>query len=208
MTSVKICGITNLTDAKAAAEAGADALGFNFYAKSPRCISAETARSITQGLPGGILKVGVFVDESIETIAMTVNVAGLNVIQLHGDESPAYVDELRRRTSCDLIKAFRVSDEFSPEDALDYSVEGVLLDAFSAGARGGTGETFDWDVAKSVWTLVGSLWLAGGLTPENVAEAVATVRPFAVDACSSLEIAPGIKDPAKMRRFITEAKRA
>jgi phosphoribosylanthranilate isomerase len=208
MTNVKICGITNLNDAMAAAEAGADALGFNFYAKSPRYISAETARSITQELPGSTLKVGVFVDESIETIAMTVDVAGLNVIQLHGDESPGYVDELRRRTSCDLIKAFRVSDDFSPEDALDYSVEGILLDAFSADVHGGTGETFDWDVAKSVWTLIGCLWLAGGLTPENVAEAIAAVRPFAVDACSSLEIGPGIKDPAKMRHFIKEAKRA
>ena len=208
MTKIKICGITNLKDARLSVEAGADALGFNFFDRSPRYVSPADAEEIIGRLDTGVSKVGVFVNESIENIAAIVDAAGLDAVQLHGDESTSFVDELRKRLDCDLIKAFRVSGTFRPEVTLDYNVHGILLDGFSKDSRGGTGETFDWDVAKLVGTLVGQLWLAGGLTPGNVRLAIAEVGPYAVDACSSIESRPGIKDETKLRKFISEAKSA
>lgn len=207
MTKVKVCGITNLADARLSVDLGADMLGFNFYPKSPRYISPSSVRDITAGLGSNGLIVGVFVNESIERIVEIAELANLDAIQLHGDESTQFVDDLRKETDCEIVKALRVSADFEWEDALDYNSHAILLDAYSPSGRGGTGETFDWDIAKLVWTFVGELWLAGGLTAENVRAAIADVRPYAVDACSSLETEPGVKDAEKVRRFIMEAKR-
>lgn len=207
MTKVKICGITNLEDALISVKFGADALGFNFFRKSPRYIAPKRAREIIDRLPQEILKVGVFVNESMEKIIETSGIAGLDAIQLHGEETPRFVSDLLKLTDRELIKAFRVFDGFRPEDTLDYDVDGVLLDGFSKSERGGTGEVFDWNIAQLVSTLTGQLYLAGGLSAENVRSAISKVRPYAVDACSSIESAPGKKNPENLRRFIAEAKR-
>ena len=205
MVKVKICGITNFDDALHAVECGADALGFNFYEKSPRLISAGEAREITGQFPDGVLKVGVFVNEQVEVIAETVRIAELDAVQLHGDESPAFVRELRERVACEVIKAFRVSPAFITESVFEYGANTILLDGFSLAARGGTGETFDWTIAKRL-SARAKLYLAGGLSGDNVRKAILDVSPYAVDACSRLESAPGKKDPQKVRRFILEAK--
>jgi phosphoribosylanthranilate isomerase len=206
MTRVKICGITNQDDALLSVQFGADALGFNFYRNSPRNIQPETAAEIIDKLPDSVMKVGVFVDESVENIVTIANVAGLGSIQLHGDETPEFIDDLRSKTNLEIIKAFRVSGDFSPRDVLRYDVDAILLDAYSPDEHGGTGKTFDWNTAKLFNCR--SLYLAGGLSPENVADAIRTVRPFAVDACSCLEAGKGVKDPEKLRRFIENAKNA
>jgi phosphoribosylanthranilate isomerase len=150
MTKVKICGITNLEDALLAAEFGADALGFNFYPKSPRYISPEKALEIVRQLPKKVLKVGVFVNESMEKISEIAEIAALNSIQLHGEESAEFARKLKAKTNLEIIKAFRVSPEFEPEEVLQYEVDAVLLDAYSPKEHGGTGETFDWEIAKKV----------------------------------------------------------
>jgi phosphoribosylanthranilate isomerase len=200
MTRVKVCGITNLEDALAAVEAGADMLGFNFYARSPRCVSPAEARKIIEGLPGGVSCVGVFVNEpepaDVERIARE---AGLDAVQLHGDETPEYCQSLRGLTT---IKALRVGADYHVESAAPYGTDAVLLDAYVAGERGGTGHTFDWALAALTRERVPRLFLAGGLTPDNVAAALAAVRPYAVDVCSGVETAPGRKSPELMRRFV------
>jgi phosphoribosylanthranilate isomerase len=208
VTKVKICGITNLDDALMAVTAGADMLGFNFYEKSPRFVSPESAKAIIDKLPQDVTTVAVFVNESVDFVVGTIESTGIDLIQLHGDESTSYVDALRKRIDRDVIKAFRVSDTFQVEDTLDYSVHGIMLDAFSPLERGGTGEVLDWDVARSVWTMVGQLWLAGGLDHENVEDAIRAVEPYAVDVCSGVESAKGIKDPEKVRAFVKNAKNA
>ena len=208
MVRVKICGITNLEDARLAARLGADALGFNFYEKSVRFVTPAAAAEMIGQFVEPIDKVGVFVNHSIDEILSAVDLASLDAVQLHGDESYRFVSDLRARCACRIIKALRVSPDFDPNDSLDFEADGILLDGYSTNARGGTGETFDWEVAKLVWTFVPELWLAGGLTPENVRQAVTEVRPYAVDACSSLESASGVKDAAKLERFISEAKGA
>jgi phosphoribosylanthranilate isomerase len=200
MTRVKVCGITNLEDALAALDAGADMLGFNFYARSPRYISAVEVGKIVELLPEGVSCVGVFVNESapaeVERIARA---AGLGAVQLHGDETPEFCEELRDLTT---IKALRVGADFNVETAAAYHTDAVLLDAYVAGARGGTGHTFDWTLATLTRERVAKLFLAGGLSPDNVAAAVAAVRPYAVDVCSGVETAPGRKSPQLMRRFV------
>lgn len=204
MVYIKICGITNFADAVAAIESGADALGFNFYRGSARFVSPQVARDIIEHLPQNVLSVGVFVnEEGPETVARIAAEAGVAAVQLHGDESPAYCRALKDRM---VIKGLRVSRDFKPEDVARYGTEAVLLDAYSPKARGGTGETFDWSLARRARELMPKLFLAGGLTPDNVAEAVAAVRPYAVDVCSSIEVAPGRKDTARMRLFIAAAR--
>ena len=203
---VKICGITNVDDAVAAAGAGADAVGLNFVATSPRYVRVDAARSIVKHLPNSVMKVGVFVNEDIRTIIEMTRSIPLDAVQFHGDESVAFVDQVRREFEGTLIKAFRVGIAFDPCVVRDYDVDGVLLDGFSTKAWGGTGEMFDWDIASHVSTLTDSLWLAGGLTPDNVGVAISRVHPNWVDACSSLESSHGVKDDAKVRRFIGEAK--
>ncbi len=201
---VKICGITNLEDALAAVEAGADALGFNFYRRSPRYVGPEEARRIVAGLPPSVMKVGVFVNwGGPEEVARVADEVGLTAVQLHGDESPEYCRALRGRF---VIKAVRAGRDFEPESVLEYEADAILLDAFSDAERGGTGLVVDWAVARRVRELVPNLFLAGGLGPENVGAAIGAVGPYAVDACSRLESAPGRKDPALVRAFIAAAR--
>lgn len=204
MVRIKICGITNLADALAATEAGADALGFNFYPRSPRFITTREARSIIERLPPTVSSVGVFVNEdSPETVERMADEAGVGAVQLHGDESPAYCRLLKSRG---VIKALRVADDFEVESVSRFETEAILLDGFSAGARGGTGRTFDWTVARRTREVVTKLYLAGGLTADNVAAAIVAVQPYAVDACSGVESLPGIKDVSRLRAFIEAAR--
>ncbi len=201
MIKVKICGITTIEDARHAVACGADALGFVFFAKSPRCVSPETARGIIAELPPFVSAVGLFVNEDPERIRQVVDFCSLDVIQLHGDEAPDGCDFGPRR----IVKALRVKDAASLAGHREYSVSALLLDAWVAGVYGGTGERFNWELAAAV-ARQRPVILAGGLTPENVAEAVRQVRPYAVDVSSGVEAAPGKKDPAKVAAFIRNAK--
>jgi phosphoribosylanthranilate isomerase len=206
MTKVKICGITNLEDALLSAKFGADALGFNFYEKSPRYIAPEKAREIVEQLPKEITKVGVFVNESLDKIAEIAEVAKLDALQLHGEETPEFVRELKTQTNLEIIKAFRVSPEFQPENVLQYEVDAVLLDAYNPKEHGGTGETFDWEIAKKVQEVFPKMYLAGGLDHENVHLAVRNVKSFAVDVCSGIEEIKGKKDRITLINFLIKAK--
>jgi phosphoribosylanthranilate isomerase len=196
MTLVKICGITTLADAMVAVEAGADALGFNFYRPSPRYIRPEKAREIIDRLPESILKVGVFVNEDVESVARIATEANLSAVQLHGDESPEYCHKLAGQY---VVKVFRAGDGVDVET---YGVDAIMLDTKDDLLRGGTGRVFDWSIAQRTNDSTPKLFLAGGLSPENVAEAITTVRPYAVDACSSLEERPGRKDHTRVRAFV------
>lgn len=208
MTKVKICGITNLEDALLAAEYGADMLGFNFYAKSPRYISPENALEIIEKLPKGIGKVGVFVNETQKRLLDIAKLTGIDTFQLHGDETPEFVSELRPQTGLPIIKAMRVAENFATEHAMRYSVDAILLDTYSQNAFGGTGEAFEWQKAIALARNVERLFLAGGLHPDNVADAIRKVGPYAVDVASGVESAKGKKDAAKLKEFIENAKRA
>ena len=196
MTLVKICGITNLADARAAVDAGADALGFNFYRPSPRYISPPDARKIIDQLPHSVLKVGVFVNEGLHSLMHITAEAGLTAVQLHGDESPEYCHEI---AGTYVIKAFGAGDNLHVEA---YNVDAIMLDTKDDLLHGGTGRTFDWSIAQRTNQSVPKLFLAGGLSPENVAEAIATVRPYAVDACSSLEERLGKKNHDRVNAFV------
>jgi len=196
MVRIKICGITNLEDALMAVEAGADALGFVFFQGSPRCISPENAEAIIRCLPPFVQTVGLFVNEELATVNAVADRCGLDIVQLHGEESPDYCGAVTRR----VIKAFRVKDAATLDAMTDYRVAGCLLDAWSPAAHGETGTTFNWDIAAAAESR--TIILAGGLTPENVAEAVTTVHPYAVDVSSGVESAPGKKDAGLVRRFI------
>lgn len=200
---VKICGITNLEDALESVAAGAGALGFNFYRPSPRYIEPETARAITDRLPSNILKVGVFVNEpSPDVVEEIAGQAGVNALQLHGDESPEFCSSLK---DWYVIKVLAVGDNFQPRQALDYESHAIMLDTFHKNRRGGTGNTFDWSIARRTRELVPRMFLAGGLSAENVAEAIEAVEPLAVDACSALETQPGKKDHQLVKAFVTAA---
>jgi len=201
-TRVKICGITNPEDALVVVEAGADALGFVFVPGTPRFLSIDVAADWIRTLPPLISKVGLFVDAVPGTVRDTLRRAGLDTVQFHGDESPEYCrffrDEFR------VLKAFRVRGPETLERLADYAdaVDAFLLDAWVPGAHGGTGARFDWDLAVAVRNGVRPLILAGGLNPDNVADAVQRVRPYAVDVSSGVERSPGRKDPAKVRALI------
>lgn len=201
---VKICGITNLEDALAAVEAGADALGFVFADSSPRKVSPEAAAAIIRELPPFVSKVGVFVNAKEETMLTTSAQIGLDTLQLHGDEPPA------PWLSCTLktIKAFRMRDADSLRVLSGYETSAWLLDSFVPDKPGGTGATFNWDLAIAAKKLGRPIILAGGLTPGNVADAVRKVQPFAVDVSSGVESSPGRKDHTLVRRFIAAAKAA
>jgi phosphoribosylanthranilate isomerase len=199
---VKICGITNVEDALSAADAGADALGFMFYAPSPRCTTHESAAGIIRELPLFLARVGVFVDPTEDEVRRAISECGIDTLQFHGEESP----EFCRRFGLKVIKAFRVRDAASLEAAQVFPTETWLLDSFVAGKLGGTGERFNWKLAAEAAGRHRSVLLAGGLTPENVGEAVGQVRPYGVDVSSGVEAAPGKKDPAKVRNFIAAAK--
>jgi phosphoribosylanthranilate isomerase len=202
---VKICGITNLDDALAAVDAGADALGFNFYPRSPRYVTPETAAKIIDRLPAGVLTVGVFVNEDLSVIEKTASAAGISALQLHGTESPEYCKALKGRY---LIKVFATSGEFKPETVLDYDVQAIMLDAFDKETFGGTGKPSNWSIARKARDLFPRLFLAGGLSAENVAEAIDRVNPYAVDACSSIERSPGVKDHERVRAFVAAVRTA
>ena len=200
MTFIKICGITNLDDALVAVDAGADALGFNFYRPSPRYIEPSSARQIIDQLPSRVLSVGVFVNEDKpETVKAISTEAGVGAVQLHGDESPEYCGDL---SAWYVIKALGVKEGFDAHLTLDYAVDAIMLDASHHKLRGGTGQVVDWSVAKKVNDLGTRLFLAGGLSPENVRDAIATVNPYAVDTCSAIESVPGKKDHDRVRSFI------
>lgn len=203
MELVKVCGITNPDDARLAADAGADAIGLVF-AESPRKVSMEEAREIAAALPDNVLKVGVFVNAGMEEVLRTADEVGLDYAQLHGDEGPEDVTELRAG-GLKVMKAVRVRDAGSLEDLDRYAADLYLLDAYSEKARGGTGERFDWDLAKSLVGR-GNIVVSGGLGPENVREAVGLFDPYGVDASSALEDSPGIKNKDRVRRFVLAAK--
>lgn len=203
MTKVKICGITSVDDALMAVDAGADALGLVFFEKSPRFVPVEAAARIIAKLPPFVQVVGLFVNADLELVNRTADHCGLDIVQLHGEESPEYCSLVRRR----VMKAFRVRGPESLAPLSEYRVAAYLLDAYSPHAYGGTGEMFDWDCAVAAKEQ-GRIVLAGGLTPDNIAEAVAKVRPYGVDVSSGVESSPGKKDPEKVRRFIQQAKNA
>ena len=202
--TVKICGITSEVDAQAAVDAGADAIGFMFYEESPRFVTIEQAKAISGTLPPHIMRVGVFVNADEVFINHALNECLLNILQFHGEETPEDCGRFPIMT----IKAFRVQGPETLEVMQNYSTAGFLLDAYSKDAFGGTGKTFNWDLAVQAQKLCRPIFLGGGLTPDNVAEAVQKVEPFAVDVSSGVESEPGKKDALKMQTFIESAKGA
>jgi phosphoribosylanthranilate isomerase len=198
-TKVKICGITRLPDALAAVEAGADALGFMFFAGSQRNIAPAAAVQIIRALPPFVAKVGVFVNASADTVRATIAECGLDTLQFHGEETPEFC---RQFAPLKVVKAFRIQNAESLKPLPDYAVDAWLLDSHVPGQRGGTGEKFNWDLACQAKELGRPVILAGGLTPENVADAVQQVWPFGVDVSSGVESAPGQKDAGLVRRFV------
>lgn len=204
MARVKICGITNLEDALSAVEAGADALGFVFYAASPRHIFPEQATRIISQLPPFVQTVGLFVNEEATAVNEVAALCRLDLVQLHGDESADYCQQISRR----VLKAFRVRSLTCLDPIKDYRVAGYLLDTFSPSFYGGTGTSFNWEIATEAVKRHQRIILAGGLTPDNVAEAIRQVGPYGVDVSSGVEAGPGKKDREKVREFIRNAKEA
>jgi phosphoribosylanthranilate isomerase len=200
---VKLCGVTSVADAELCVDAGADAIGLNFHPRSPRSVSVTAAREIAERVKGRALIVGVFVDADFERITEVTREVGLECVQLHGDEPP----ELLARLLPHVYKAIRVRDQSSIEDAARFGGEHLLLDAYVPGEPGGTGKTFAWELARDL-ARTRRVTLAGGLVPGNVAAAIAAVRPYAVDVASGIERAPGVKDEALVRAFVTAAKSA
>jgi phosphoribosylanthranilate isomerase len=197
-TRVKICGLTRLEDAQQAVDLGAAALGFNFFPPSPRYIEPRAARAIIRRLPPFVTGVGVFANETdAGHVISLAREAGVTTVQVHGPRFPA-LDELLAAST--LVVAVAVRQGFKPEDLREIKASACLLDAFDPTLPGGTGRTFDWSTAREA-KQYGPIILAGGLTPENVAQAIREVRPFAVDVASGVESAPGIKDAAKLRAF-------
>jgi phosphoribosylanthranilate isomerase len=206
MVKVKICGITNWTDARRAVEAGADFLGFNFYPKSSRYIAPAAARRIVKRLPDAVASVGVFVNEPEPEMLAIAQQVGLDYVQLHGDETAEVVSRMRR--SFRVIKAIRVRNTFRVSQLANFKrASSILLDGFDVHLRGGTGKTFNWKLAKSA-ARKRQIFLAGGLTPENAAQAVSATRPFAIDVCSGVELRPGKKDAARMRALVAAVRPA
>lgn len=199
---VKICGITSVDDARAAVEAGADAIGLMFHEASPRNLSFTEATAISAALPPFVTRVGVFVNAEETFVREAIAFCHLDAVQFHGDESSEYC----ARFDTNVIKAFRIRDAASLANLTSYETRAWLLDSFVAGKAGGTGATFNWELAVQAKTHTTPIILAGGLTPENVAEAVAKVRPYAVDVSSGVESAPGKKDAQRIRAFIAAAK--
>ena len=203
-TRVKICGITRVEDALAAAAAGADAIGFVFYASSPRAVNVQAARAICASLPAFVTTVGLFVDAEPNAVRAILEDVPLDLLQFHGAETPAYCAQFARP----YLKALRMRDDIDVLAAeQQYSAaRGLLLDTYRAGVAGGTGETFDWQRVPG--SLCDKIVLAGGLAPHNVAAAIAQVRPFAVDVSGGVESIPGHKDVNKIAAFIAAVRRA
>ena len=201
---VKICGITRVEDALAAVDAGADALGFMFYEASSRGVTPGQVLEILRELPPFVARVGVFVNPLAANVRATITETGIDTLQFHGEESPAFCRQFGLR----VIKAFRVRDAESLKPLADFQCETWLLDSFVEGKHGGTGAGFNWDLAAQAVKQGGRVILAGGLTPENAADAVRRVRPYALDVSSGVELTPGEKDAARVRAFIAAAKSA
>jgi phosphoribosylanthranilate isomerase len=193
---VKICGITNTDDALLAAYLGADALGFVFVKESPRAITPDEARNIIEKLPPFIATVGVFVDTPEEEILSVIGQTGIKCVQLHGNESPSKYSKIR----IPVIKAFRVSEHFQVDTIVRFPATAYLLDTYVNGNAGGTGKTFDWDIALAAQSY-GRIILAGGLTPDNLGEAIKKVQPYGLDISSGVESVPGKKDKRKLQQL-------
>lgn len=203
----KVCGITCPEDARHAVQAGANAVGMVFYPPSPRAVSPTRAAQVAAAVPDTVRRVGVFVDEAPASIAATVRQARLSVVQLHGRETPERCGAVRRELGPDVAiwKAVRIGPRFDAAELEAFSVDALLLDTDRAGLYGGTGETFPWEAALAA-KRYGPVVLSGGLHGGNAAEAVRTVRPWGVDASSRLEREPGLKDPAKVTRFLSAVR--
>ena len=204
MVKVKICGITNLDDARSAVAAGCDALGFVFYRKSPRYISPDDVSGIIRKLPGKIVKVGVFVDEKAQRIKNIAKLCRLDFVQLHGGES---VNFCRKLKGLKIIKAFRVKGTIDENDISRYKVKAYLFDTYVKSKAGGTGKSFNWSLLCGIKRTKTPVFLSGGISSKNVKKAVKTVKPQWVDVSSSVEKLPGRKDAKKVREFIKAAKR-
>lgn len=204
-TRIKVCGITGQEDARAAVAAGADGLGFIFVEQSPRLVDPDMVRAITGNLPPFVDTVGVFRDEAIEMVEEIVNYCRLTLVQLHGSESPEYCKSI----SCPVIKSFAIHSGTESHELAAYSdvVRGFLLDTYHKDLAGGTGMVFDWKLVEQIKP-PGPVILAGGLNPENVAEAIRMVKPFAVDVNSGVEYQPGRKDTDKLKSFADEVRKA
>ncbi len=207
MTRVKTCGITNLGDAELCVELGAWALGLIFWPGSPRRCAVEDAEEIGAVMHRRAEIAGVFVNATLDEVAATADRVGLTLLQLHGDEGPAYCAEAARRTGCKVMKAARVKDAAQVRALRAFRTDYHLLDAFVSNTPGGTGESFNWELAKQ-HAAPPAMVLSGGLTPDNVGEGIATARPFAVDTASGTEAAPGRKDPALLREFFAAVEAA
>lgn len=204
-TRIKVCGFTRARDVAAAYEAGVGAFGV-VLAPSKRQVSLEQAEEILAPLPGGVMRVGVFVDAPAERVVEAVNRLGLNLVQLHGDESPEYCASL----GVPVMKALRVGPGFDPAEARPYAgcITALLLDTMVTGETGGTGVPFNWTAVAACMPRVAPVAVAGGLTSRNVAEAISALRPFCVDVSSGVEISPGIKDRRLMHEFVAAVKAA
>lgn len=203
MMHLKYCGFTNEQDLKFAYSFGIRIFGFIFYTKSPRYVTPQQVYAMTKGIPPFVIKVGVFVNESASVIQETIQTAGLSCIQLHGDESPEFCQEFH----CPVIKAFRIYDEQDLTCLSDYSVSAVLLDSKVPDQYGGSGQSFDWSLARKASQHTQSpLILSGGIHLHNIERAIKEVSPYAIDMSSGIEIAPGQKDPDKMRVIATLVK--
>jgi phosphoribosylanthranilate isomerase len=203
---IKICGVTNVKDARACAELGVSMIGFNFYPESSRYIEPKLARRIIETISPRVLAVGVFVDASVEGIRTTADATGVRCVQLHGGTSAETCSELAREFR--VIRAFSTDPQFRPEAVALFGDCDVLVDAHDPNLRGGTGLTCDWLAARTTRSFARSLILSGGLTEENVGQAIATVAPHAVDVCSGVESAPGVKDHQALEDFITAVRAA
>jgi phosphoribosylanthranilate isomerase len=209
MTRVKLCGITSQDDAKLAADAGAWAIGMIFTDESPRRVELATAAEIGAAMRRRVEVVGVFLNTPLDEVVEIADMCSLTAVQLHGDEGPTYCGEVGHRTGCKVIKAARVRDRASVQAlrAFRVGVAHHLLDTYADDAAGGTGRTFQWELAKARGAGP-PLILSGGITPDNVGEAIAAVRPFAVDSASGTEASPGVKDPAKVTALMQAVERA
>jgi phosphoribosylanthranilate isomerase len=201
---VKICGVTSVSDAQAAVQAGADAVGLMLYSGSPRHITLEAAQEIAGNLPPSVIRVGVFVDPNPEDVFAAIRLCGLNLLQFHGAETPQFCQQFGVMT----LKAFRMKSAESLAALASFSADAFLLDSHVPDKPGGTGQTFNWDLAVAAKKFGRPIFLAGGLTPENVADAIRAAQPFGVDVSSGVEISPGRKDPEKIRAFIAAARGA
>ena len=204
MTKIKICGISNLSDARFCVRCGADFLGFVFYKKSPRFVSPQKARKIIKKIKQKVIKVGVFVNEKPQTVKKIARLCGLDFLQLHGDESEAYVRKLR---GFGIIKAFRIKERLDTKLLESYPEALFLFDSFKKNIFGGTGQVFDWALLEALSKTKKPFIVSGGLTPDNVRGLLERIRPFAVDVSSGVEKAPGKKDLKLVKKFIERVKK-